>query len=170
MKSIQMNLRWIVWLLVGMGALFLMIGIVAYRLATGFDSMADERIFRYTFLGVFGGVGAIQIIAGAVVGFRQRSKQAAIDDLVSSGNSVWAEVVDVSSSQNARINNQSPRFLRCVYKHTDGNTYMFRSPYLRYDPRALLKDGKVKVWFDPYNMERYYVDVDGSLTENVIEL
>lgn len=165
-----MSTRWVVWLLVGMGVMFLAIGLAAYLFATGFDSMEDERIFRYTFLGVFGGIGAIQIIAGIVVGFKLRKKRAMIDELVSAGNSVWTDVVDLSSSQSVRINNQSPRYLRSTYKHTDGNTYMFKSAYLRYDPRTFLKDGKVKVWFDPYNMERYYVDVDGSLAENIIEL
>lgn len=170
MKSVTMRMRWVFWLLFGMGLLFLVIGVAAFQLATGFDSLEDERIFRYTFLGAFGGMGLIMMIAGVIVGLRMRKKKAMVDDLTASGNYVWADVVDVSSSQSVRINNQSPRILRCTFTHTDGNTYICKSGYLRYDPRSLLKDGKVKVWFDPYDMKKYYVDVDGSLAKQVVEL
>lgn len=170
MKSVTMQMRWVFWLLFGMGLLFLGIGVIVGQLATGFDSMEDEHIFRVTFLATFGGMGLIMMLSGVIAGYRIRKKNAAANDLLSSGNNVWADVVDVSGSQNVRVNNQSPRILRCTYRHTDGNTYMFKSGYLRYDPRTLLKDGKVKVWFDPYDMKKYYVDVDGSLSENIVEL
>lgn len=170
MKSMTMNTRWVTWFILGMGLLFIAIGIGAFLFATGFDSVEDEQVFRYVFLGVFGGIGVVEFVVGGAFAYHATKKRRMIDDLVSSGNSIWADVVDVSSNQNVRINRQSPRYLLCAYRHTDGNTYMFKSPYLRYDPRRFLKDGKVKVWFDPYNMKRYYVDVDGSLTENIIEV
>lgn len=145
MKSITMSTRWIAWFFVGMGAVFLAVGIGAFLFASGFDSAEDEKIFRYVFLGVFGGIGAVEFIVGGAFAAGAVKKRRMNDELVSSGNSVWADVVDVSFNQNVRFNRQSPQYLRCTYKHTDGNTYMFKSPYLRYDPRRFLKDGKVKV-------------------------
>lgn len=170
MKSVTMGMRRVVWLLLAMGAVFLAIGVIAFQFASGFDSIQEERAFRYTFLGTFGGMGAILIIAGLIVALRAWQKQRMAAELMSAGHSAWADVVDISWNANVKLDNQSLKYLRCALKHTDGNTYMFKSPYLRYDPRKLLRDGKVRVWFDPYDMRRYFVDVDGSMAENVIEV
>lgn len=170
MKSIVVRTRWVSWFLLAMGAFFLAIGLMAYLLASGFENPADEQIFRYTFLGVFGGIGIVLMLIGLILGCQMQKKKAMADRLVASGHFVWADAVDVSINMNMRINHQSPCVLRCALRHTDGQTYLLRSPYLRFDPRAFLTDGKVKVWLDPYDIKQYYVDVDGSMNTDIIEL
>lgn len=170
MKSIVMNTKWIVLLLLGMGILFLTVGIVVSSLDITFKTTSEEFGFRYGFLGAFGGVGAILIIVAGIIYYRITKGHRRYEQLISDGNFAWAEVVDVSPNYSVNINGKSPFALRCKFSHTDGTTYMLKSKFLRFNPVSLLKDGKVKVWFDPYNVKNYYVDVDGSIEDGYIEI
>ncbi len=171
MKRITWNMTWVVWFLLLFGLIFIGVGTAAFVFARGsFESLEDERIFRYVFLGVFGGTGTVIFLVGLFVAYRFRKARLLADRLMSAGNSVWADVVDITLHYNMNMNGRSPSVLRCTYRHTDGQTYMFKSKYLRYNPKSLLKDGKVKVWLDPYDIRQYYVDVEGSMKEPIIEI
>ncbi len=171
MKRITWNMTWVVWFLVLFGLVFIGVGVAAFVFARGtFETLEDEQIFRYVFLGVFGGTGSIIFFVGLFIATRFRRARMLADKLMSAGNSVWADVVDISPNYNMHYNGRSPSVLRCTYRHTDGQTYMFKSKYLRYNPQTLLKGGKVKVWLDPYDIKQYYVDVEGSLKDPIIEV
>lgn len=170
MKAITVSMKWIALLLLGMGALFISIGVVVNFLDIPFESVSEERVFRYVFLGTFGGIGIILAIVGGIIGYRIQKKERQKEQLIRDGNYVWAEIVDVSPNYGVTFNGRSPFVLRCKLQHTDGQTYILKSRYLRFNPESLLADGKVKVWFDAYDIKRYYVDVDGSIKNGYIEI
>ena len=169
MKSITMNMKWLVWLLLGLGVLFIAIGLFVGLLVQGFESPEEEEIFRHVFTGVFGGIGAILAVVALFIGNRVHQANVLKERLISEGNFAWAEIVDVTPQYNIQMNHQTPCVLRCVLNH-DGQTYICRSKYLRFNPMSLLPDGKVKVWFDPRDIRTYYVDVEGSTENPVVEI
>ena len=170
MKSITMSMKWVVWLLLGLGVLFIAIGLLVGLLVQGFESPEEEEIFRYVFTGVFGGIGVILAVVALCIGSRIRRTDALKERLISEGNFTWAEIVDVTPQYHIQVNYQSPCVLRCMLRHDDGQTYICRSKYLRFNPMSLLPDGKVKVWFDPRDIRNYYVDVEGSTENPVVEI
>lgn len=171
-KGIAMNMKWIFWLLFGMGAFFIGIGVLVYLAAGDMTAVSSGQsdVSPIVFLFVFGGIGAIIIAAAAIFIGTERARAKLGEQLMQAGTFCLADIADVSQRSNVRANNFSPFVLRCTYKHDDGQTYMFKSRYLRYNPQSLIPDGKVKVWFDPYDITRYFVDVDGSLKERIIEV
>ena len=171
-NRVTMNMRWMVWLLCGMGALFLGIGIFVGLAAPGFENLSPEeaKIFTTAFLGAFGIPGVIMIAVGYIIGSRAGKRERLRQWLIQDGNYVWADIMDVSPNHVVRINGRHPYVLRCKYRHSDGETYIFKSQYLRYDPSSMFPDGRIKVWFDRDNIKNYYVDVDDNATSGYIEL
>lgn len=171
-KRVTMNTKGISWLLCGMGALFLLLGggICLIFNIEGVFSWSEAIFFNVIFFGLFGAVGIAMIVGGVVLLRRISKKDKLKQRLIGEGNYVWAEIMEVSQSHDIRINGRSPYVMRCCYGHYDGNTYIFKSEYLRFDPYLLLKEGKVKVWLDRENIKNYYVDIEGSSEFNIIEL
>jgi hypothetical protein len=163
-SKITMNLRWVSWLVCGLGALWRGAGTAACLVlwAVGFPPLL--------FLGVFGGSGLITGAAGIALWARIAGRERLKQKLFQDGACVWADIVDISRQGNVEIGGRSPLVLRCKYRHSDGETYLFKSPYLRYNPQSLLPGGRVRVWFDRDNIRKYYVDVDGSIEGGFIEL
>lgn len=171
MKSITMNMRWVVWLLLGIGVLFIAIGLSVGLLVDDFESPEERELFRYIFISTFGGIGIILAAIALFGESRIRKIKRLKERLISDGNFAWADIVDISANHyyahyNAR---QTPCVLRCKLRHND-QTFICKSGYLRFNPQTLLPDGKVKVWFDAYDIKKYYVDVDGSMQNPVFEI
>lgn len=171
-KKITMNLKWVAWMLWGMGVLFIGVGVIVCAVVARDASMSpdDVAVFRAVFLGTFGGVGAILAIAGTIVYSRMARRDRMRERLISEGNYALATIMDVSVNFSVQINNRSPFVLRCQYKHDDGNTYIFKSGNLRFNPQSLLPENQVKVWIDRNDIKNYYVDVDASMQGGYIEL
>jgi hypothetical protein len=165
-----MSMKWLIWLFLGLGLLFLAIGLLVGLLVQGFDSPAEEKVFRYVFTGVFGGIGVILAAVGMIISNHFHNVELLKERLIAEGNFVWAEIIDITPHYHVHINNQTPFILRCMLRHDDGQTYICKSGYLRFNPASLLPEGKVKVWFDTYDIKKYYVDVEGSTQDPVIEI
>ena len=176
MKKITMSFRWVSWMLIGMGLMFGAIGgIVGLAVhQTGAIEPDYMMMFQIWFTGTFVATGILQIIAGVVVMCAMNARVRTAQRLMQSGEQVWAEVVDAGGSYAMTYRGvhtmRQATILRCKYTHTDGKAYIFKSPHLRYNPTNLLTDGKVKVWFDRNDITKYYVDVDGSIGGDVVEL
>ena len=170
MRSITMSMKWVVWLLLGLGVLFIAIGLSVGLLIQGFESLVEEKVFRYAFTGPFIGIGVILVAIALIIGNRHRQTNLLKERLISEGHFAWAEIVDVTPQYNVQMNHQSLCVLRCKLRHEDGQTYICRSKYLRFSPMSLLPDGKVKVWFDPRDVRMYYVDVEGSMENPAVEI
>lgn len=168
MKSIMMNMRWVVWLLLGLGVLFITIGVTVGFFVQGFENETDARVFRYVFISVFAGIGAIMVLIGAAIEYGIRRNEAVKEQLISQGNFAWAEIVDIMPQYFLRVN-QVPFVLRCMLR-LDGQNYILKSKLLRFNPQSLLPKGKVKAWYDPSNIRKYYIDIDGSVDQGFIEI
>lgn len=106
----------------------------------------------------FGGIGA-----GFLVVLRRRRRLR--EELMSSGRCVRARVSGVLQNRSIQVNGRHPYRLLCRYTDEEGTVHEFRSQDLDFNPEGLLRSDEVDVYFDPYNMDRYYVDVQRILPE-----
>lgn len=171
-KKITMSVKWVAWMLWGMGALFICMGAGVCLLVNleGAMTPEDRGLFTALFLGLFGSFGVIMAVVGTIIWSRISRREKLRERLWREGNYALATIMDVSVNYGVQVNNRSPFVLRCQYKHSDGNTYIFKSGYLRFNPQSLMPDGKVKVWFDRNNIKDYYVDIEESIEGGYIEL
>lgn len=172
-KNITMNITWVCWLLWLMGVIFLGIGILVAFIVqkSGSVSPQEAELFYPLFLGVFGSFGLGMILAGTIVFVKIRTKEKLHKRLVQDGNYVWADILEIAPNYNMSINGRVSLALRCKYRHSDGQTYLFKSGYLRFNPEnMLINKDKIKVWFDRGDIKKYYVDVDASINNDIVEL
>lgn len=169
-KRITLGLSWIGWMLLTMGLIFGATGVLIAVFATSAVDAAEQAAFRLAFLCSFGGIGVILAIIGGVLLAKASTRRRRAEALEAGGTCAMADVVDITPVYTMNVNGRSPYILRCTYRHTDGQLYMLKSEYLRYNPKHLLPNNQVKVWIDPYDIKQYYVDVEGSLSERIVEL
>uniref|UniRef100_UPI00403F6605 hypothetical protein n=1 Tax=Candidatus Enterococcus willemsii TaxID=1857215 RepID=UPI00403F6605 len=173
-KSIYSNFKWVAWLLIGMGVLFLVPAIVMQFVPIGPDNFnltlngvrqpyteANAALFRRIFLYAFSAPTLILFIIGGVILFYHIRKTKKENDLREMGTYLIAGNLEVGYSS-IRVNYRHQIFLTCSYVDEKGNNYLFKSRPLRYDPRAFL-NGQVKVYYQPDNISNYFVDVEGSM-------
>ena len=171
MNRLVASFKWVAWMLIGMGALFAIIcGVVIGAVGANGSLPPEEFVrFRLGFSLGFGGAALGLLIAGAIVFAIYHGREMRARALVGHGHYVMAEVIGIQTSH-VRTGHNFLLHLRASYQHTDGRTYIFRSPLLHYDPSAMLMDNQVKVYLDPQDIRRYFVDVLGSMQGNVVEL
>lgn len=172
----------LVFLLVGIP--FLVVGIVMQVVPINPENMnvyvngvrqpateATVSNFRLIFLAVFGILGIIFSIVGAVFMLRPARKRRMMERLKRDGQLFIAESIGLEPSQ-IRVNRKFLSRLRCSHITFAGETYIFKSDLLRTDPTPHLDEGKVNVYCDRENMKKYFVDIDGSvgLGSRVFEL
>ena len=173
-QSFFQNFMWASVLLVIMGLVFCGAGVAMqfmYIDPDGTLETVDGEEYPATeksaaelceaFLLSFGGVGIILLGIGGCIGLPGVLHRARARRLRADGICVLADVVDTTAT-NVYVNGTHLTRLRCSYTDMRGTTYTFRSGMLRADPRPFLQEGKVSVYHDPYNMRRYFVDVDAS--------
>ena len=170
-RKITISISWVGVMLLCMGIIFGGIGVgvgMAVNLSSDMTP-EDAHVFTIVFTGMFGLFGVVMLTVGAIILARAVRAVRRRNALIEAGNYIWADIIDVSLNRNIQINDRYPYILRCQYRHIDGNNYVFKSGYLRYNPCNLMGE-RVKVWFDRDNIKKYYVDVEGSLTNDIIEL
>ncbi|MEI5995120.1 hypothetical protein [Candidatus Enterococcus mansonii] len=123
---------------------------------------------RHIFLLVFGIIGMVPILIGATLLFWNYRKKKQRQLLKEQGLALRAEVAQFTSSS-IQINNRFATRLLCSYTNKQGETYLFKSQFLRMDPTPFLQDGQVTVYCDREDNIKYFVDVDGSV-DRVYEL
>lgn len=126
---------------------------------------------RMVFLLVFGLLGLGLSIGGGVSLWRAARRRALAQQLKAEGAHLTAKLADYEPSS-IRVNNRTTARIRCAYNAPDGKTYLFKSGLLRMDPYPYLTEGQLKVYYDPNDMSRYFVDVDESagFGSRVVEL
>lgn len=148
------------------GIVFVLVGGVftGIGIATFFWNAGPDIIF---FRLIFGGIGLTVFIIGIICLQFSIRKRNRINNLISSGKYVMAEIVGVGRCYNVKTNGYHPYVVTCQYQDASG-VHMFRSRYLHFNPEPLLKDQMVKVYLDPEDYKYYYVDIDEVLP-NIIE-
>ena len=150
------------------GLVFLLFGISALLVALPVllhvkNADPDVRFLPFIFLGL----GIIFLIVGITcmtVLCRRRSRN---EQLVKNGFYVTARARDIYPNENVRINGRSPFVLECHYKDpTTGTVHVFKSENIMFYPIDA-KDTDIRVYVDPQNPDRYYVDTS-NLTDSVI--
>ena len=162
MKTIKINSEIGMYLFIGIiftlvGAVFTGIAIATFSWNAG----VDMSFFRY----IFGGIGLILLIVGIICLQYAIRKRKRINQVVSSGRYIMAEIANVTRCYNVKINGYRPYVVSCQYQDISGNVHMFRSGYLHFNPEPLLKDQMVKVYVDPEDYNYYYVDIDAVLPD-----
>jgi len=173
-KSFLQSFTWVGVMLLLMGLAFLSVAIVIQLIAlrpedisyykNGIRQPSSEEtvsFFRLIFLLAFGLVGLGLSIGGGVCLRRAAGRRSQARQLKARGVYLTACVTDYEPSA-IRINNRSVARIRCAYDAPDGRTYVFKSGLLRMDPYPFLIEGQLRVYYDPNNMSRYFVDVDES--------
>lgn len=140
------------------GAVFLLVGIISYILKT------DMQIFSLT----FGGTGLAFFVIGAVFLAMEIRKKILSNRLFRSGNYILAEISEVRMNYSIQVVGRHPFVVICQYQDRYGNVHMFKSRNLYFNPSALFKDQKVKIYVEGEKFRHYYVDIDEVLPK-VIE-
>ena len=136
------------------GIIFSIFGILIYL--ANINENDGGVIFIY--ISIFFGGG--QIVMGLMMFLSHRIREARLRYFRNLGTLILAEAMeDKNSFFNLRI--------KAKYKDDDGKEYVFASPSLWMFPIPYLKNGEVKVFHKPNNMNIYIVDVDGSIDESI---
>ena len=147
-----------------MGAIFLTLGILLSYFKVGTDP-EDPIIF----LCVFGGMGAIFLIIGLILLFMDLRRRAALQRCVDGGYVVMAKIMGTRNQNNIRANGVSPYMVECHWKDTDtGETHVFYSRYLYFDPSDMITAEEVPVYLDRMDGKTAYVDIDAVLPRVVM--
>ena len=163
-NTITLSVKWVGWLLLGMGALFFIVGMIVpfFVNSLGRD---DLLLLMILYPSLFGGFGLIMMIIGGIILGRISARERMHQRLLNIGYSVWAQVEDLRTQYHIHINRLHPLVLYCQY-----GGQRFKSAYLRFDPTAGLPQGRVRVWLNPDDVSQYYVDVDDSLQTHLDNL
>jgi len=114
---------------------------------------------------VFGAVGGPFLAVGLGFGCFVLHRRAVVRRVVQQGHSVMARAVGIRPDLNIRVNGRCPNVLECHWQDpSTGVLHVFQSRCLFFCPSELL-DRPVRVYVDPGNMNRYYVDVDALLPD-----
>ena len=116
----------------------------------------------------FGAVGAVFFGIGTGFLALVRRKVRRRDALLAGGRCVRAAITGVERNRSVQINGRHPYRVLCRYTDETGTVHEFRSWDLDYDPTGLFLADEVDVYFDPYDMGRYYVDLSRVLRKIVI--
>ena len=156
--KIGMNATFIVGLIFSIiGAIFLVLGIVL------FTGLKEEMTDAFMFLFIFSGIGLIFFLIGILFLMIQLSKKKMSQRLLENGNYVVAEIFDITQEYNVTVNGRHPFVINCKYEAMDRTIHIFKSKYLYYNPKSLLKNNAVRVYVDNNNYKKYYVDIDEVL-------
>ncbi len=123
--------------------------------------------FRLIFLFSFGGVAVILLAIGIFLLIRRFRKKKQEIELKRNGRHLLGENLKVDFN-NVSVNNRNQLVLTCTYEEY-GIIYHFKSKSLRYDPWPYLTD-TVDVYQSRDDPKQYFVDVEGSMSAEVVEL
>lgn len=114
---------------------------------------------------VFCCIGIPFLLAGIAVAAVSVGRRIAIKRVVDAGDYVLADVMDIRPNYSVRVNGRCPYELECHYRDPQtGELHVFRSRNLFFYPGELA--GKqVRVYVDLDRMKRYYVDVEGFVSD-----
>ena len=147
-----------------LGAFFLLLGLVLYSAGAGHQP-EDPMIF----LSTFGGMGGAFLLTGLIllgVDIRRRN---AMRRALDSGDYVLASIAGVQQRLNVNTGGSHPCVVECHYKNPDtGETHVFFSRYLYFDPSDMFTAREVPVYLDRTNEKIAFVDIDAVLPKVVM--
>lgn len=113
---------------------------------------------------IFGAIGICFIIVGIIFFFVEKCSKKKKDYLLENGLSVTATVIHFEVNRNVSVNGRHPYKLEVEYD--DGlNIHRFRSDNVWENVTSDCIGETVKVYYEPNNMNKYYVDTAGLFNE-----
>lgn len=114
-------------------------------------------------------IGLVFFIIGLSFLLSIRAKEKRKQRLIESGQLIYARYLGTNRNTNIQVNSRHPFYIECSYNNPyDGNTYLFRSESLWFNPEHLIQDSEIAVYIDRDNYKKYYVDVR-QYTEYVVD-
>ena len=143
------------------GSFFLVMGILLYLLRAGNDP-EDPMVFLF----VFSGLGLLFLLLGLLFLSMDIRRRNAMRRALDSGNYVMARVSGVEQRTNVSVNGRHPCVVECRYTEPDtGTVHIWYSRQLPFNPEGLMTSEEVPVYFDRYEPENAFVDIDAILPE-----
>ncbi len=108
---------------------------------------------------IFGGIGLIFCSIGGIVIILYIRRLREIEWLKQNGTAVEAEFDSVFYDTSYKVNNKSPYRIRCRWINPyNSETMIFKSEYIWFDPEKYITSKTLRVFIDPGNPKKYYVD------------
>lgn len=177
MKKIKVTVTWAKWVLLLLGGIFLLISIVLALIPLPSTATVNgvkqsmtpslRRLFHVVLSGGFAMPAVILLLISGIMTVRDSVRRKRQRELTDAGNFVLADQINLVPTL-IRFNYEPIMRLTCTYTDKTGQKILFTGPMVRYDPTALLKNGKVKVYVDTNDIHNYFVDLEGSM-EGVIQ-
>ena len=147
-----------------LGAFFVILGMALYAAGAGNDP-EDPMVF----LCVFGGMGTLFLLLGLGFLGADLARRNAMRRAVDGGNYVMAKIVNVQKQLNVNAGGSHPTVVECHWKNPDtGETHVFFSRYLYFDPTDMFTSDEVPVYIDRSNEKAFYVDIDAVLPAIIV--
>lgn len=147
-----------------LGALFASLGLVLYSVGAGSDP-EDPLIF----LCVFGGMGGAFLLTGLILLGMDVSRRGAMRRAFDSGDYVLARIAGIQHRVNVNTGGTHPCVVECHYHNPDtGETHVYFSRYLYFDPTDMFTAQEVPVYLDRMNEKIAFVDIDAVLPKVVL--
>ena len=147
-----------------LGAFFMALGGLLYMIEAGSEP-ADPLIF----LCVFGGMGLVFFLLGLFFLSADIRRRNAMRRALDSGNYVMAKIVNTQKRTNVNTGGSNPTVVECHWVDPDtGETHVFFSRYLYFDPTDMFTSDEVPVYIDRMDKKAFFVDIDAVLPGIVI--
>ena len=138
---------------------------IGERVALYYDPQSPERAhidnFGQNWLGslIVGGIGSVFLAIGLLFVLPPLFAKRRAAELLVSGTTVKAEVVDVELNGSLSVNGRNPYRIVAQWLNPQTNKlYVFRSANLWFDPGPYVSESLVTVMIDPANPKRYSMD------------
>ncbi len=129
-------------------------------------SVHMDREERLVMLGVFGGIGAVFLIPGLILGALELRRRGRLREAWANGRRVTARIIASHPDPRVRVKGRSPALLECHWKDPDtGIVHVYFSRPLYFDAASLVKGAEVPLYLDRDDPAIGFVDVDAVLPE-----
>lgn len=152
------------------GLAFIGFGVGMFFLLRG-QVTAETEVMGWVLPGIFALVGLVIAVVAVALMARKTARAKRNRRLQEEGLLLYAEYLDCSTGAVMYLNGRPVYnyILRCTFKDAYGRTHIFTQKDVDDDPEPFLRDNLLKVYCDPNDYSRYYVDVRGSYDGEVIE-
>jgi len=140
------------------GAIFTIIGFAI--LASG-GANSSNGFNSFIFFPIFGGAS---FIFGMSIIIVRIIRKCTISELLNSGYYITAQIEEVTRNMQYSVNEMHPFIIICRWENpADGNTYLFKSENIWYNPESILERKNLTslpVYLNPDNPKKYFISIE----------
>ena len=117
---------------------------------------------------LFGGMGALFAVIGIIPAVAGKNSDSRKKHLLENGVRIDAVIISAAPNYRVSINHRNPYIITCGYTDSEGKTHIFKSGNIFGFPNRPLIGETVPVWYEPGNLNKYFVDTSALEDSNVI--